>query len=427
MKYAIVILSGAADEPIEALGGRTPLDAASMPETAALAEVGRVGSVFTSPAGWMPTSEVCLATLFGIDPTRTPIERGPIEALGLGVEVPGTTTTRIDLVCIGSKDEDDAGIIRDHTGGDLTSVEAETLLDDLVREWKRVFGTRLDGFSRTPARGHRSLLMDSTDRAYEGVVTVPPRFVVGEPADGALPAGGDVAVSGLLREMVEHSFAFLDEHEMNRVRRENELLPANLAWIWGPGRLPKVPTIPSQFDLTGLVLAASEAARGIARLVGLDCVEDAASDDLERLGAQAVRAVEVADCVIVHVDAADAAAHDRAYERKTEVLEAADRAIIGPLRSRLLRCGSCEADSQQEGWRMMVVVDHATLCSTGEHATGPVPWVMAGDWIRSAVTRRMTENDALASDVQIEPGHELLEYFLASGLKRSKKRSRRLV
>ena len=49
MKYAILIGDGMADEPQEALGGKTPLEHASTPHMDALADAGRVGRVKTIP------------------------------------------------------------------------------------------------------------------------------------------------------------------------------------------------------------------------------------------------------------------------------------------------------------------------------------------------------------------------------------------
>jgi hypothetical protein len=41
---------------------------------------------------------------------------------------------------------------------------------------------------------------------------------------------------------------------------------------------------------------------------------------------------------------------------------------------------------------------------------------MAGAWVRSAVQRPFSERAALESDLRIEHGHDLMEYFLKGGL-----------
>ena len=54
MKYLIVVPDGAGDEKIEALGGKTPLEAANMPFVDELASMGEVGMVKTIPPGVAP-------------------------------------------------------------------------------------------------------------------------------------------------------------------------------------------------------------------------------------------------------------------------------------------------------------------------------------------------------------------------------------
>ncbi len=49
MKYAIIIPDGAADEPQEALGGRTPLQAAHTPAMDEIARTGVVGRANNVP------------------------------------------------------------------------------------------------------------------------------------------------------------------------------------------------------------------------------------------------------------------------------------------------------------------------------------------------------------------------------------------
>jgi len=423
VKHAIVILSGAADRPLEELGDRTPLASASMPALAALARAGRVGTVATCPRGWRATSEACLTTLLGHDPVLVGAARGPIEAAGLGIDTGAATAMRLDLVTIGAEETVDAGVVLDHTGGGIPSAEADALLTDLFAHWKTVAGSRVDDLELMPARGHRSIVLDHSARDYGSVVVAPPRFLLGRSAAAHLPGAGDPEASGLLRELIESSYEFLRTHEVNETRVDQGLTAANLAWFWGPGRTPQLPSLAARFGLSGLALGRSETLRGAARLAGFDVLADAAVDDLPALGGQAALALGSFDAVLVHVDAPDAAAHAHDWEAKTESLELIDRHIITPLRARLAECGDAEADAGAEGWRMMVVVDHATLCATGEHDSMPVPVAMAGAWIRSVVERTMTEAQAAESDMHIEPGHELLEFFFRGGLARVMPRS----
>lgn len=68
MKYVIVLGDGMADEPIEAIGGMTPLEYAKTPEMDRLAKMSELGMVQTIPEGMSPGQAIrqilpCLATI----------------------------------------------------------------------------------------------------------------------------------------------------------------------------------------------------------------------------------------------------------------------------------------------------------------------------------------------------------------------------
>ena len=69
-KYVIVIPDGAADEPHESLGGKTPLQAAGIPAMDRLASEGILGRSRNVPDRFLPASDVATLSLFGYDPER---------------------------------------------------------------------------------------------------------------------------------------------------------------------------------------------------------------------------------------------------------------------------------------------------------------------------------------------------------------------
>ncbi|MDQ6796928.1 MAG: phosphoglycerate mutase, partial [Actinomycetota bacterium] len=70
MKYVVCVPDGAADEPLPELDGRTPLEAANMPNLAVMAARGEVGRAATIPAGFPPGSDVGNLSILGYDPAR---------------------------------------------------------------------------------------------------------------------------------------------------------------------------------------------------------------------------------------------------------------------------------------------------------------------------------------------------------------------
>jgi 2,3-bisphosphoglycerate-independent phosphoglycerate mutase len=418
VKHAIIILGGGADEPLEQLGGRTPLEAAAMPALARLAQMGRVGTVATAPEGWRATAETTLATIFGHDPARVGFDRGPVEAVGRGIELDSAAAMRLDLLTIGEEAAPEAGLVVRLAEGGLTPAEAQTLLTDLLKHWKHTLGSRAAGLELGAINPRGAIAIDRSGRGYTGVVTAPPTDLLDAPADKHLPMGGDGEAADFLRELIDTGYPLLRDHEINRARTEAGLPAANLAWPWAPGVLPAVTPLGELFSLRGLMLAASPVARGVARIAGLDCLADAATDNLPALGDQACVALDAVDLVAVHLDAPGLAARTRDWAAKTEALEAIDAAIIAPVLETLERSGDAETDTDAAGWRMMVLPDRAILTATGQPDARPVPVAMAGAWIRAAVTRKMNESDAEQSDMHIDPGCELLEYFLRGGLAR---------
>ena len=65
MKYVIVLGDGMADEPIEALGGKTPLAYAKTPAMDRLSKKGEIGMVHTIPDGMKPGSDTANLSVLG--------------------------------------------------------------------------------------------------------------------------------------------------------------------------------------------------------------------------------------------------------------------------------------------------------------------------------------------------------------------------
>src|ERR1700712_3047478 len=125
-KFAIVIPDGAADEPIESLGGRTPLQAARTPEMDAIAREGVLGRSKNVPARYLPGSDVATLSLFGYDPEAVFTGRAPLEAAAAGVPLgPDDWAVRCNLMTILD------GKLTDFTAGHVTSEEAAELIKAL--------------------------------------------------------------------------------------------------------------------------------------------------------------------------------------------------------------------------------------------------------------------------------------------------------
>src|SRR5438874_7089939 len=119
MKYAIIIPDGAADDPLPELNGKTPLEAADTPNMDRIAMEGRVGLARTVPEGFESGSDVATMCLLGYDPAKYHTGRAPLEAAAQKIPLtPTDWVFRCNLVTVVG------GIMKDHSAGGITNVEA---------------------------------------------------------------------------------------------------------------------------------------------------------------------------------------------------------------------------------------------------------------------------------------------------------------
>ena len=124
MKSIIILGDGMADEPIEALGGKTPMQYADTPYMDKLAEMGVTGRMKTVADGFHPGSEVANMAVLGYDLPTVYEGRGVLEAASIGYDLkPGEMAMRCNLICV------EGDILKNHSSGHITTEEADELLE----------------------------------------------------------------------------------------------------------------------------------------------------------------------------------------------------------------------------------------------------------------------------------------------------------
>lgn len=169
-----------------------------------------------------------------------------------------------------------------------------------------------------------------------------------------------------------------------------------------------------RFGVRGVLVSHSERAGGVAGRIGWERVN--CKPEVSSVAKAAVRATGSADLVCCHLAETGEASRRADVEGKIAAIEAIDADLIGPVLEGLREFGDPESDPQAKGWRLLVAPSHVNLVSTGQDDPAPVPFAMAGAWVRSMVKRPFGEANAAEADLQIERGHELMEYFLKGGL-----------
>ena len=188
MKYLIVVPDGSADNPIDSLGGKTPLEAAELPCMDSLASRGEIGSARTVPEGISPGSDSANLSVMGYDPRRYLTGRSPLEAASIGLEMTDSDISfRANLITIDpdGAEEYEYFIVRDHAAGDITTEEAAELVEALNDKLAE------DGLYIHLGTGYRQCMI--VDRSHPNGHTeykcVPPHDILDKRAGEYLPKG----------------------------------------------------------------------------------------------------------------------------------------------------------------------------------------------------------------------------------------------
>lgn len=361
VKYLILLIDGSADDPLDRIGGRTPLMAARTPTIDQLATEGRCGTLATVPAGMTPDSAVANLSVLGYDPTTTYQGRGVLEAASLGVELDAEDVAmRANLISLRD------GCVLDHSSGHISTEEARELLAAVAPVLE-------EGAELFAGVSYRHLLVLRGSRFDPALRCWPPHDHVGEPVGElriAAGSGAAPATAALLNRLTDESQQILTDHPVNRARRERGKRTADSLWFWAPGRKPTMATLRERFGLRGAVISAVDLIHGLGRYAGMTSIPVEGATGLfdtnyEGKAQAALTALDDHDLVFVHVEGPDEAGHARDLGLKIHCLESIDRRLLTPLWQGM----------QERGYRRVVAVlpDHFTPVERGDHVGKPVP------------------------------------------------------
>lgn len=404
MKYAIVIMGGAADRSAEVLGDKTPLQVVKAPALARMGQTGRLGQVRSLPESIEPGADAALMSLLGYDPLKRYTGRAPLTAMGLGIDVPdGAWAMHLSLISAPAGDliayDDDA----------LPAAEAQTLVQELLPQLD------LPGVVVHPGPGAMHVLVDLAEendgyRDWAPVVSAPPSVVMNRSIREHLPIGDEAGER--LQQLIAQSAVALQDHEINQARLEMGETPVTHLWPWAVGQTPTLPLWTKRFDKSAVLISPDPSVCGLAQLAGLDVIDPPAGESVEggliRLSADGVEAVDSYDLVIVHAPAPALAGLDGNVADKVEAIHLIDEHVLQPMEHALAARGE---------HRLMCTPLYAVPTDDRTDSSMPVPFVITGYKMQGVVERPVTEEAAATCDLQVEYGHELMEFFLKSGVR----------
>ncbi len=402
MKYLVLIPDGMADEKIEALGNRTPMEAARKPMMDALAKKALVGTVSNVPDGMVPESDTANMAILSFDPKVYSKGRSPLEAVSMGIEMqPDETAYRCNVVTLSDEGEAyEDKIILDHSADEITTAEANELICTLQEK----LGNELRRFYTGVSYRHCLIRKNGNDR----YPFMRPHDILGQRIGDYLPKAEDGGEE--FYQMMKDSFEILNHHPVNEARRARGLKPANSAWFWSPGKKPQLPNFREKWGLDGAVISAVDLIKGIGLCAGMRSidVEGATGNVHTNYDGKAQAAIEAFrnghDYVYIHVEGPDECGHRAELENKVLSVELIDQKILKPVYEYLAASG--------DDFRVMVLPDHPTPIRMRTHTSLPVPFFIYDSTDEQNGVESFSEESATAKDFYIKNGFTLMEHLI---------------
>ena len=387
-----------ADEPLESLGGRTPLEAARTPGMDRLAGKSEIGMVRTVPEGMAPGSDTANLSVIGYDPRKYYSGRSPLEALSIGADMAADDVSfRCNLVTLSENEEkyEDRHIL-DHSSGEISTAEAAELMEALKT------GLQREGYTFYTGISYRHLLIQSKGKVVD---LTAPHDILTKRIGEYLP--GDP----VLREMMVKSYDILKHHPVNIKRREQGKNPANSAWFWGAGTRPALISFEKKNGVKGAMISAVDLLKGIAVGAEMDNITvEGANGGLDTnyagKGQAAVKALirDGYDFVYVHIEAPDEMGHQGSAENKILAIERIDEKIICPVVQAFQEAGT--------DFRMLILPDHPTPVRVRTHTGDPVPYLLYDSTENVNGPDTYSEKTGAQTGIYVAEGYTLLSRLL---------------
>lgn len=358
MKYIILVGDGMGDLPMPELNNETPLQSAATPTLDKLCSKGELFLTRTVPEGFPPGSDVANLSLLGYRPDRYYTGRAPLEAAAMGINLQDDETAfRCNLVTL-EQEANQAKMI-DYSAGHISTAEARELIEGI----QAACGS--EQFRFYPGINYRHILV--VKGSYPNMTTVPPHDFIGKDVTDAWQRYME---DPAWKTLIGDALQVLAKHPINRARKDDGKNPADAIWLWGEGKLPSMPTLTQQYDISGGLISAVDLLKGLGVNAGLDVINVPGATgyiDTNYAGKAdaALKCLQDNDFVFVHVEAPDEAGHQGSLKDKLQAIEDFDSKITAPIVNGL--------QEREEDFRLIATMDHYTPLSLRTHIDTPVP------------------------------------------------------
>lgn len=397
MKYIVILGDGMADEPLEALGGKTPLEYAHTPMMDALAGKGELGLVKTVPDSMKPGSDVANLAVMGYDPSKNYSGRSPLEALSVGVAMAeDDVALRCNLVTLSEEEPFAEKTIIDHSSGEISTEDADVLMDTIREHFNN------ETFQFFTGTSYRHITIWKQGRVVD---MAQPHDHLGKKIQDYLPK------EQCFLEMMEKSYQMLNNHPINVKRAAEGKNKANALWFWGAGTKPSLQQFQEKTGLNGAMISAVDLLKGIAVGAGMKVIQVPGANgslhtNYEGKAQTAVKAVleDGCDFAYIHVEAPDEMGHQGSIENKIASIEYLDARVVSVVKEQM--------DASGEPYRLLITPDHPTPIRCRTHTGNPVPYIIYDSTREQKGLKKYSEKEAVTTGIYEPEGYKLLDRFL---------------
>jgi 2,3-bisphosphoglycerate-independent phosphoglycerate mutase len=344
-KAILLIIDGLGDLPTP----KTPLQAAKKPNMDRMAKLGITGMMSSIKRFLVPGSDVSHLNILGYDPSVFYLGRGPLEALGLGMDIQeGDVAFRANFAT--ARD----GKIVDRRAGRVdtkTAASLAPLLSMQIDDVQAVFKSSVE---------HRGALVLHGNNLSSNISETDPHALGDmQPCQPLDPSPESKRTADIVNRFTKLAMERLSSAPQNKGRDK----PANMILLRGAGNFIPAPSFHERYGLNAVCIAGGALYRGVARFMGMDIllVPGATGDkdtDVEAKATAAAKALKGYDMVFMHVKACDSFGHDGDFHGKKKMIEKIDAAL--PI-------------LEATGASIIITADHSTPCVLKAHSGHEVP------------------------------------------------------
>ncbi|MDR0920588.1 MAG: cofactor-independent phosphoglycerate mutase [Oscillospiraceae bacterium] len=378
MKYLVLLCDGMGDYKNPQLDNKTPLEYAYTPNFDKLAKKSVVGTVQTVELDMKPGSDVANLAILGYDPKRYYTGRSPLEAGSIGIDMLSTDVSlRANLVTI------ENGIMKDYSGGDISTADAEVLIEKLKKEIDNEEFTLYSGVA------YRHCLIWNNG-ICENLNLTPPHDITDREIAEYMPKN---------KKLLDIT---LKSQEILKGEKANSL------WLWGEGKKAELDDFTEKFGLKGSMISAVDLLKGIGKFANMSVVnvENATGYIDTNFTGKANAAIaefeKGQDLVYIHIEAPDECGHRGEILNKVKSLELIDKLVLEPI---------LEYFSDKE-CKILITPDHATPLPLKTHTHDPVPFLIYNSTKEYNGVEIFNEDTANSTGLFIQPGYEIMKKFI---------------